>query len=317
MEQQRVIAIGFFDGVHRGHGALLARARQVADRLGLPAAALTFDHHPASVLGGRAVPLLSTPEERAGLMVRLYGMDEVLICPFDRETAQMPWRSYVSDLLHRQYGAVHVVCGEDHRFGWRGEGDAVRLQQLCTRLGMGCDVIPKVEMGGSAVSSTRIRALLERGDVAGANALLGHPHCLTGRVVHGRQLGRQLGTPTANLLRPDGVLAPAYGVYATRVWVGERSYAAVANVGVRPTVDGVGAVTVEPWLLDFTGNLYDREVRVDFYEFLRPEQKFDGLDQLRQAILLNADQTRAYFAHREQPGSAEFSLYNGENDVIN
>ena len=296
MEKKRVVAIGFFDGVHLGHGALLRRARQVADRLGVPAAALTFDRHPSAVLSSSPVLLINSAQERADLMKRLYGVDEVLFCRFDRDMMEMPWRTYVSEYLRREQRAVHVVCGHDHRFGWRGEGNPARLQELCTQLGMGCDVVQKVTVHGQTVSSTRIRALLQQGDVEEANAFLGHPHCLTGTVVHGRQLGRRMGTPTANLLLPEGLLAPAFGVYATAVTVGSRRYPAVTNVGVRPTVDGTGSVTVEPWLLDFEGNLYGKVIRVEFYRFLRPERKFDSLDSLRRAILKNAEETRDYFA---------------------
>ena len=295
MDEKRVVAIGFFDGVHLGHGALLQRARQVADRLGLPAAALTFDRHPSALLGGEPVPLINTAEERAELMRRLYGIDQVLFCRFDRAMMEMPWRTYVSEYLRQELGAVHVVCGHDHRFGWRGEGNPARLQQACTQLGMGCDVVQRVELHGQTVSSTLIRSLLRTGQIREANAFLGHPHCLTGTVVHGRQLGRRLGTPTANVLLPDGVLAPAFGVYATAVAFGGRRYPAVTNVGVRPTVDAGDQVTVEPWLLDFEGNLYGKSIRVEFLEFLRPERKFPSLEALRAAILQNAEETRAFF----------------------
>ena len=294
--KRRVIAIGFFDGVHLGHGALLRRARQAADRLGVSAAALTFDRHPSALLGGPPVALINTPEDRADLMRRLYGMDEVLFCRFDQAMMEMPWKEYVADYLHRVQGAVHVVCGHDHRFGWRGEGNPTRLQQACRQLHMGCDVIQKVEIHGRTVSSTWIRQLLAQGDVEEALAFLGHPHCLSGQVIHGRQLGRQLGTPTANLQIPDGVLVPAFGVYATAVVIGSRRYPAVTNVGVRPTVDGSRQVTVEPWILDFEENLYGKTIRVDFYKFLRPERKFDSLEALRRAILQNAQQTRDFFS---------------------
>lgn len=296
MEKKRVIAIGFFDGVHLGHGALLRRTRQVADRLGVPAAVLTFDRHPGTLVSGQPVPLISSPAERADLMRRLYGIDQVLFCRFDKAMMEMPWKEYVGEYLRRKQGAVHVVCGHDHRFGWRGEGNPTRLQQACEQFGMGCDVVQKVEVHGKTVSSTLIRSLLERGEVEEANEFLGHPHCLTGPVVHGRRLGRKLGTPTANLLLPEGVLSPAFGVYASAVVTGGRRYPAVTNVGVRPTVDGDGRITVEPWILDFEGNLYGKTIRVEFLKFLRPERRFESLEALREAIFRNAEETRAYFA---------------------
>ena len=297
MEQKRVLALGFFDGVHRGHGALLQAARRAADRLGCPAAVLTFDRHPGELVSGSRIPLINTAGDREWLMRQLYGMDEVLFGHFDRAMMEMPWKSYVGEYLIGKLGAVHVVCGHDHHFGWRGEGNPTRLRQACSQFGIGCDVVQKVTLHGATVSSTYVRKLLEQGQMEEAVEFLGHPHVLTGTVVRGRQLGRQLGTPTANLLLPEGVLAPAFGVYASAVVIGGRRYPAVTNVGVRPTVDGGGRITVEPWILDFEDNLYDKTIRVEFRKFLRPERKFDSLEGLRAAILRNADETRAFFAN--------------------
>lgn len=296
LEYKRVIALGFFDGVHLGHGALLRTARQVADRLNCPAAVLTFDLHPNTLITGNPVPLLSSPADRSDLIQRLYGIDDVIFAHFDRHMMEMPWKEYVGEYLCRKLRATHVVCGHDHHFGWRGEGNPTRLQQACAQFGIGCSVVQKVTLDGVTVSSTHIRKLLQRGNLEQANAFLGHPHCLTGQVIHGRRLGRTMGTPTANLLLPDHVIPPVFGVYATQVAIGERRYPAVTNVGVRPTISGGSQVTVEPWILDFDGNLYGRTIRVEFRKFLRPEQKFDSLDMLRAAILENAQQTRDYFA---------------------
>jgi riboflavin kinase/FMN adenylyltransferase len=296
LEQKRVLALGFFDGVHLGHGALLKAARQAADRLGCPAAVLTFDRHPGELVSGTRIPLLNTADDRAGLMKRLYGMDEVLFGHFDRAMMEMPWKSYVGEYLVQTLGAVHVVCGHDHHFGWRGEGNPTRLRQACSQFGIGCDVVQKVTLHGTTVSSTYVRKLLEAGQMDEAVEFLGHPHVLSGTVVRGRQLGRQLGTPTANLLLPEGILSPAFGVYACQVVIGGRKYPAVTNVGVRPTVNGGDQITVEPWILDFEGNLYDKEIRVEFWKFLRPERKFSSLEELQAAIFRNAEETRTFFA---------------------
>ncbi|MCI8525008.1 MAG: riboflavin biosynthesis protein RibF [Oscillospiraceae bacterium] len=295
MDKGRVIALGFFDGVHLGHAALLRTARQAAARRGVPAAALTFDRPPGELVSGTPVPLINTPGDRAGLMRRLCGIDEVLLCRFDRAMMEMPWESYVEDYLIGRLRAVHVVCGFDHRFGYRGQGTAERLREACARLGAGCDVTGEVSRRGVKVSSTHIRSLLSSGQIEEANQFLGHPHCLTGTVVHGRQLGRQLGTPTANVLLPPGVLSPAFGVYAALACFDGRAVPAVTNIGVRPTVRGGDQVTAEPWLLDFDGDLYGKELRIEFYRFLRPEQKFPSLEALRAAILQNAQETRDFF----------------------
>ena len=297
MEQkQRVIALGFFDGVHRGHGALLRRVKKVADREGYIPAAVTFDHHPKDLIpGAQRVPLLNTPADREWLMHREYGIREVIILPFDAHMRDMHWRDFVTQLLVKEYGAAHLVAGHDFHFGRRGEGDPERLKAICAELGLGCDIIGKVELEGITVSSTYIRTLMESGDMERAEEFLGHPHILSGPVVRGKQLGRTIGIPTSNLIIPEGVLTPAYGVYASRVWVGERDFLAVTNVGVRPTVNDGDRVTVEPWILDFDEDIYGQTIRVEFHKRLRGERKFASLDELRSAILKNADETREYF----------------------
>ena len=298
-KQRRVIALGFFDGVHLGHGALLRRVAQRAKELDALPCAFTFDRSPAAALTGRAVPLLTGVDDRTQLMRELYGIREVVVAPFE-VMRQMDWQDFVEQYLQKELGAVHVVAGHDFHFGYKGEGDPRRLGEKCRELGMGCDVIPKVEIDGVAVSSTYIRALVEEGKMERAGWFLGHPHTLSGPVVHGSELGRTLGPPTANLLVPKGVIAPGFGVYATRVHLPDGTHPAVTNVGVRPTVSSQGrAVIVEPWILDYHGDLYGQNIRVEFHARLRPERKFPSLQALRDAIGENAAQTRAYFAAKE------------------
>lgn len=294
-----VLALGFFDGLHRGHGALLRTARQRADELGCRAALLSFDTHPDLLVHGQTVPLINTPRDRALMARELFGMDEVLICHFDRAMMELPWERFVDECLAAQYGAVHVVCGANFRFGHRGQGTPERLQARCAAMGIGCDVVSDVTLDGVTVSSTYIRRLLQSGQLERANRFLGHPHQLTEVVCSGRKLGRTLGIPTANLHLPEGILQPAFGVYASTVQIGGRRFAAVTNIGTRPTVGGQD-VTVEPWILDFDGDLYQQEITVRFYRFLRPEQKFASLEELKAAIFRNADQTRAYFATKKE-----------------
>lgn len=299
-ETKRVIALGFFDGVHLGHGALLRRVREAAQAGGYVPAAVTFERHPKDVIpGAEHVPLLNTPEDRAGLMQRLYGIEDVIVLPFDAHMRDMYWRDYVTELLVGRYGAAYLVAGHDNRFGRRGEGNSDRLRVLCGELGLGCDIIGEVELDGVVVSSTHIRALIAGGDMEGAVRFLGHGHTLTGTVVRGRGLGHTIGIPTANLTVPDGVLVPAFGVYASKVWVNGRDYLAVTNIGVRPTVGDGRGVTVEPWILDFDGDLYGRTIRLELFRQLRGERQFASLDALRAAILENAAQTRDYFRARQ------------------
>ncbi len=303
---KRVVALGFFDGVHLGHGALLRRTVERAAQMGARAAACTFDIPPAALISRAPVPLLTTPEERAGLMGELYGVEEVVVIPFDQAMRTMPWRAFVTDLLVARLGACHLVAGEDYRFGYLGQGDGEKLRTLCQELGLGCDIIPKVRLEGQVISSTYIRGLIQAGEMERAVRFLGHPHRLTGQVEHGKRLGSRLGFPTVNLTLPPAALTPAYGVYAARGTVlppaGEPAPAeaaerlAVVNIGVRPTVDDGDRVTAEAYLLDFDGDLYGRAVRLELYRRLRPERKFDSLEDLRAAILENVRQTRAFFA---------------------
>ena len=259
---KRVIALGFFDGVHLGHGALLRRVGEKAAELGAIPAAVTFDTHPENlILKTPAVPLLSSPLDRAELMRRYYGIREVIVAHFDDRMMHMPWREFVTDYLAAEHGAVHLVAGHDFHFGYKGEGN--------------------------------------QGEMERANQFLGHPHTLTDTVAHGKKLGSTLGFPTVNLHFQPGVLVPAHGVYATRVYFENgESRPAVTNIGVRPTVDDGDRVTVEGYILDFHGDLYGQTIRMEFYKRLRGERKFDSLEELRAAVMHNADQTREYFAQQ-------------------
>ena len=291
--RERVIALGFFDGVHLGHGALLRRAAEEAKKRGCESAVFTFDRPPKEVITGIPCPLINSPEDRAELVKRLYGIDEMLMVPFDDEMRTTPWDRFVTDILVGRYGAVHLVAGHDHHFGHRNQGSPELLREKCAELGLGCDIIPAVTIGGITVSSTHIRKLLEEGDVETARAFLGHPHVLTQTVGHGRQLGRTIGIPTANLVAPPHVLLPRRGVYAAKITLPDgRAFGGVTNVGVRPTVNNGQDVTVEPWILDFDGDLYGQAIRVEFYRRLRDERKFDSLAALRSQIETDAVKTR-------------------------
>lgn len=295
---RRVIALGFFDGIHNGHAALLRRVTQRASELDAIPSAVTFDTHPENLILKQPVPLLTSPTDRADIMSRLFSIQDVIVAHFDQRMMHMPWQSFISDYLVEEHGAVHLVAGHDFHFGYKGEGSPERLLEKCAQLNIGCDIIPPVYQGGRVISSTYIRTLIAQGEMEAANSLLGHPHSLTDTVAHGKKLGSTLGFPTVNLRIPAGVIVPAFGVYATKVFLQDgRSFAAVTNVGVRPTVrDNDGHITVEGFLLDFDGDLYGQTIRMEFYKFLRPERKFPSLDALRDAVMENARQTRDYFS---------------------
>ncbi|MPM99622.1 Riboflavin biosynthesis protein RibF [bioreactor metagenome] len=191
---------------------------------------------------------------------------------------------------------VHIVAGHDFHFGYKGEGNPRRLQEKCAQLGIGCDIVDRVELEGVTVSSTYIRNLIAQGEIELANHFLGHPHVLSDTVSHGKKLGSTLGFPTVNLHLPQGVLAPAFGVYCSKVTLDSgECFQAVTNVGVRPTVDDQRQLTVESFLLDFNGDLYGRAVRIEFYKFLREECKFSDIGALREQICNDVDRTKFFF----------------------
>ena len=294
-DRKRVIALGFFDGIHIGHAALLERTVQRAREIGAMPSVLSFDIHPDTLVFGKEVPLINSAAGRADLIRRLFGIENVIFIHFDRSVMQMPWQEFVQTLI-QEMDASWVVVGHDFRFGWKGEGTAQRLQDYCADLGLGCDIIPAVTLEGRVVSSTYIRELIENGDMERANQFLGHPHTLVDTVHYGYRLGTKMGTPTINMRFPDGVLVPRYGVYAARAILDDGSeHMAVTNVGVRPTVSGEDRVSVESFILDYSGNLYDRQVRIEFFRFIRPEMKFPSVDALKAQILKDAETTRAYF----------------------
>ena len=295
--KERVIALGFFDGVHLGHAALLRRTVEAAAARGAVPAVFTFDRVPKEVVTGIPCPLINSPEDRRDLVRRLYGIQEVLMVPFDDEMRTTAWDDFVTEILVKRYHAVHLVAGHDHHFGHKNQGSPELLAAKCAELGLGCDIIPKVEIGGITVSSTYIRRLVELGQVERAALFLGHPHVLSQEVRHGHRIGRTIGVPTVNLTAPPHVLVPSHGVYAARVFLPDgTSHPAVTNVGTRPTVNNGTNVTVESWLLDFEGDLYGQTVRVEFHHRLRDEIRFDSLDALKAQIAADAAATRLYFA---------------------
>jgi len=224
------------------------------------------------------------------LLKEQFHMDNVIVLPFDRKLRTMHWLDFFRLLVER-YNAAGFVCGEDFRFGHRGEGNAQKLAEVCAEAGLPCVVVPQQKLNGQTVSSTLIRSYIETGHMSKAVAHLGHPHILTGKVIRGHQLGRTIGMPTANLMLPKELVVPKFGVYVCIARVDGKRYPAVTNIGTRPTVAGIG-ITVETWLLDYNGDLYGREITLEFYQFLRPEQKFTTLEAMQQEILRNAEEAR-------------------------
>lgn len=294
-EIRRAIALGFFDGVHIGHGALLRKTSERASELGVTPSVLSFDVHPDKLVFGKDVPLINSALSREEIIRRCYGIDDVIFIHFNQRMMRMPWQEF-ADTVIGELGLAWIVVGHDFCFGYRGEGTAEKLKAYCAEKEIGCDIIQAVTLDGRIVSSTYIRTLIADGDMEQAARYLGHPHTLQDTVHSGYHLGTKLGAPTINMDFPEGVIVPRHGVYAARVFLEDgSSHIAVANVGVRPTVSDGQRVNVETHLLAFTGNLYGRQARVEFYKFLRGEKKFDDYEELSRQIHRDADAARAYF----------------------
>lgn len=292
----RHIALGFFDGVHRGHGELLKVTVNAAAKHGGKACALTFDTHPEREITGYQPPLLSTVANRSEMMRRLYGIDEIIILPFDETLMRTRWDAFIRDILIGRFEAAHVVVGHDFHFGYKGQGNAERLKTECCMLGIQCDIVPKVEIDGITISSTYIRGLIAQGDMERAELFLGHPHVLYGRVVQGQRLGVKLGFPTANIDLKDGIIVPARGVYTSRLTIEGEDVPrpAITHIGTRPSVEPDGCVKAETLILDYDGQLYGKNVRIELLTFLREERFFPDLEELRRQMREDEDRARAF-----------------------
>jgi riboflavin kinase / FMN adenylyltransferase len=284
------VALGVFDGVHLGHRAILGLAVSHASAAGMQSIACTFDPHPLEVLQpGRAPLPITTLDERLAL-IEGCGLDLAVVLPFTRELASMEPEAFVTDVLVTRLGARDVVVGFNHRFGRGARGDAAMLRSLGERLGFRTHVAEPLVVDGVAVSSTEIRAALQRGDLAMAGRLLGRAYTLSGSIAHGAGRGRTLGFPTANIVPTRPVLV-APGVYACAAEVAGRKERSVVNVGVRPTF-GETALAVEAYLLDFVGDLYGQTMTLTFVSRIREERRFPSVDALKTQIEADAEEAR-------------------------
>ena len=283
-DSKKIYALGFFDGVHLGHQALLAECVRLSREMGAIPAAITFDQHPQALLTAHPPLLLTGIRERQQLLAD-HGIEQIRVFPVTKEVMSTTWQDFLH--LLREAGAAGFVCGEDFRFGHRGEGDSLKLRAYCEAENIPCVIVPEQQLDGIRISSTHIRKLLEEGNTETAAKFLGHPHILTGNVTPGRQVGRTIGIPTANLLIEDGIVVPKLGVYACHVTIDGKKWPAVTNIGSRPTVGG-HQVRAESWILGFEGDLYGRTLTLEFRKFLRPEQRFDSLEQLQKQIRSDA-----------------------------
>ena len=288
--QGGVVALGNFDGVHRGHQALLAEAGRHAKALGAPLVALTFEPHPRGFFVPDTGPFrLTLPPAKHRLLAH-YGVQAVLAQRFDAAFAALPADAFIEDVLLKGLGARHVVCGYDFTFGTRRSGNVEKLRETAAARDFGVTIVEPVMREGEIYSSTRIREALRAGMAREAAELLGHPWEIEGTVELGDQRGRTIGFPTANVALGEH-LRPRFGVYAVRALVDGTWRNAVANLGKRPTF-GKLQENFEVHLFDFTGDLYGKVLRVALVDFIRPEMKFAGLDQLKAQIAADGEAAR-------------------------
>lgn len=293
--QNSWLTIGVFDGVHRGHQEILKALTSSAHAAKAPAVVLTFDPHPASVLTGREIKLLTMPDERAGLLAA-HGVDAVITEPFTRDLSTVSAYDFMRRLT-RRLGLQQLLIGYDFALGKGREGNAARLTEIGRELGYRVRVMEAVSDESGVISSTAIRKLVSAGNVDEAARLLGHFYSIGGPVVHGDGRGRGIGFPTANIDYPRGKILPANGIYATWAVLGSERFAAATNVGLRPTVRSDQVVpTVEAFLLDFDRDIYGETLKLEFTARLRDELKFPSLEAMIQQMHKDVEKTRELLA---------------------
>ncbi len=290
------VTIGNFDGLHRGHQAMLARLKEEAARRNLPSCVLTFEPHPREFFSPANAPArLSSLREKAEL-IRAAGIDRLHVCRFNQSFSALSPERFIETVLVGTLQAKWILVGDDFRFGAKRAGDFALLKQAGLSLGFETAFLPTVEINGERSSSTAVREALAAGDMAGAAQLLGRPYSISGHVVHGDKLGRELGFPTANIQLQHN-RPPLAGIFVVEVCgIGGAPLQGVASLGTRPTVKENGRPTLEAFIFDFSGELYGRRLRVDFLKKLRDEEKYPSLDALVTQINQDVNNARSFFA---------------------
>ncbi|MBO5516706.1 MAG: bifunctional riboflavin kinase/FAD synthetase [Firmicutes bacterium] len=292
--QPTAVALGNFDGVHKGHQMLIRECVAAAEEKGLAPSVFTFTNHPVNEIAGKTIiKNIMTFEEKAEQLEKL-GVENLFSPVFDDTIRTKGAFDFVKDILVDLFHTKHAVCGFNYRFGYKAEGDADRLAQLGREFGYGVSVIPEIRINGNTVSSTLIRQIIDEGRIDEYKDYTGRLYCIDGKVVQGKHLGRRIGFPTVNLSLDTTEAFPRNGVYITQTTVNKQKYQSITNVGNKPTV-GEFAKNAETHIFDFDGDLYGQEVRIEFIKMLRPERKFDTLEDLQAEIHKNCLQAQEYF----------------------
>ncbi len=281
LNQKTAVAIGKFDGVHLGHQELISKIIEQKQENCL-ATVFTFDTSAAAFFGGEEKELTTKMEKRK--IFADMGVDVLIEFPLNQETAATEPEKFVCEYLSKRMRAAYICAGHDLSFGKNGAGNYALLEKYAGRCGYRTELINKIRVGGDEVSSTRVRRAVRMGQMESVTAMLGKPYSVSGQVEHGRQLGRTIGMPTANLIPERDKLLPPNGVYYSKVAVEGTEYKGISNVGCKPTVSDGDIVGVETYLYDFTGNLYGRDITVELLVFRRPEMKFDDVGSLKRQM---------------------------------
>lgn len=290
MKKGCAVTIGFFDGVHRGHRFLLQQLEKMAAASGLSAMAVTFDHHPRQVVCEDYMPLLlTTQEEKLALLSEAFS-GKVVVLPFTHELSTLTAKEFMQSVLREKLNAELLLMGYNHRFG---HGGGTPEEYIAWGRETGIKVCQAEALEGEKVSSSRIRSLISLGEIEKANTMLGYPYFLTGKVTSGKQIGRQIGFPTANLVCPEQKQLPACGAYAVWIRIPDGTKrGGMLSIGHRPTVEPHGDISIEVHIFDYNGNLYSKQISIDFIEKLRDEKQFASLEELQQQLTRDAAYAR-------------------------
>lgn len=290
-------AIGKFDGIHRGHQSLLRHILEQKAK-GLQAVVFTFDPSPAVLFSGTSLPELTTKREKRKLFADL-GIDVLIEFPLTYESAAMPPETFIGKVLVGLMKAAYIAAGTDLSFGKGGKGDTALLKRYAGQYGYRMDIIEKVCLEGTEISSSYVREVVKAGDMEKAELLIGEAYSVSGVVAHGKKLGRKLGMPTVNLLPEKEKLLPPYGVYFSEVLLEDHTYKGITNIGCKPTVNNEKQAGVETYLYDFAQDIYGKEITVRLFFFHRPEKKFPSVEELKQQMAADIARGR-YYAHAKR-----------------
>ncbi|PHV71785.1 hypothetical protein CS063_04305 [Sporanaerobium hydrogeniformans] len=288
-----VVILGNFDGVHKGHQKLFKIAKDKAKQYGLKTVVFSFYPHPTWVIGKEPKPLIMSRKDKKETISEL-GMDLLIEYPFTEAFAMISPQAFFEEILLKELKAKVLIVGSNYFFGEGKKGNVTYLQECGNKYQVEVYIVDAVMQEGKVISSSRIRELIKKGNIEKANALLGHPYLIIGQVIHGKQLGRTIGFPTINLIADPDRIYPPNGVYATKVYIYNKWYKAITNIGFNPTVDGTSK-RIETHIFNISEDLYGQEVKVAFYKYIRSERKFPSFEDLRRQIEKDKEGVEVFF----------------------